>query len=70
MCNTHLPLQYRFAPSDTFCRYKFMAVVPLHFRSGYDMAVSEVKLPVSEVKPPPESRSGQKFPLEVKKSCG
>jgi hypothetical protein len=31
------------------------------------MAVSEVKLPVSEVKPPPESRSGQKCPLEVQK---
>ena len=34
------------------------------------IAVSEVKLPVSEVKPPPESRSGQKSPLEVQKSCG
>ena len=43
---------------------------PFHFRNGYDMAVSEVKLPVSEVKPPPESRSGQKCPLEVQKSCG
>jgi hypothetical protein len=31
------------------------------------MAVSEVKLPVSEVKPPPKSRSGQKCPLEVQK---
>ena len=35
--------------------------------SRYDMAVSEVKLPVSEVKPPPESSSGQKSPLEVQK---
>ena len=40
---------------------------PFHFRNGYDIAVSEVKIPVSEVKPPPESRSGQKSPLEVQK---
>ena len=75
--NTPLrPLQKRCTPTDTlfrwgmtvtYSRYKFMA---FHFRSGYDMAVSEVKLPVSEVKPPPESRSGQKCPLEVQKSCG
>ena len=45
-------------------------LLPFHFRNGYDMAVSEVKLPVSEVTPPPESRSGQKCPLEVQKSCG
>jgi hypothetical protein len=32
---------------------------PFRFLNGYDSAVSEVKRPVSEVKPPPEFRSGQ-----------
>ena len=76
--NTPLrPLQNRYTPTGTLFRWGMavahIAVInlwPFHFRNGYDIAVSEVKLPVSEVKPPPESRSGQKSPLEVQKSCG
>ena len=34
------------------------------------MAVTKAQPPVLEVKPPSESRSGKKIPLEVQKSCG
>jgi len=44
-------------PSHT---WPLLNLWPFHFRNGYGVAVSEVKLPVSEVKPPTECRSGQK----------
>jgi hypothetical protein len=70
------PLHYRYTRTDTCVRWdmsvKYIAVkfFPFHFRNRHVTAVSVPKPPfaVSEVKPPPGSRSGLKNPLRLLES--
>jgi hypothetical protein len=51
----------------TYSRYKFVTVsIPKRFRN--DRFTSETAVAVSELKPPPESRSGLKNPLGLLES--